>query len=131
MGASAPLFMGDNMGHFKREYDPETLQVSDYYWDEDTGTMRVKRSWNLDTAVTELNKRMANDSIGFTYINNPHAFHRIANIDNVTITRLLREHNIDVFNLSDPENRKRFLRWLEDPENRAWKCTTKKVYIPR
>lgn len=119
------------MDLISKEIDPLTGQLEEHFYDVSTGKYACRKSWNMDEAVIERNKRMQNDSIDSTYINNNQMLHPAACLDNLTVERLMKEENINVFELnSNPENGRRFLRWLEDPENRYLKTTTKKLWRP-
>ena len=118
------------MDLISKEIDPMTGQLEEHFFDVNTGKYACRKSWSMDEAVIERNKRLQNDTLDSTYINNNQTFHPAATLDLLTVERLLKEENIDVFNLSDPTNKRRFFRWLEDPENRYLKTTTKKLWRP-
>lgn len=114
-----------------KEIDPITGQLEEHFFDVNTGKYACRKSWNMDDAVLASNKRMQNDSLDSSYINNNQMMHQVASLDNLTVERLMKEENINIFELnSNPENQRRFFRWLEDPENRYIKTTTKKTWRP-
>lgn len=119
------------MEFITKEVDPITGQLEEHFFDESTGKYACRKSWNVDEAVVERNKRLQNASLDRSYINSKQTLHSVATLDNLTVERLMKEENINVFQLnSDPENARRFFRWLEDPENRYLKTTTKKLWRP-
>lgn len=114
------------MKAFRKEYNHFKDAVETYYWDEDKEKLVIKNTFNVSD-ILETNKRMQNASIDSRFGNK--RMHHVAEIPMVFISKLLREHNIDVFN-TDPTEQKRLRRVLETPEYRHLKSTVKKLWRP-
>ena len=114
------------MKAFHKEYNPYTDAVDTYYWDDATQDMRIMTNFNC-TDILEANKKLANATIDGRF--NKGIFHHVAEIPNIFITKLLKEHNIDVMS-SDKSEQLRLRKLLETPEYRFLKTTTKKLWRP-
>lgn len=115
------------MKHFKTDYNPITGAREDYYWDENTEKLTVRNRYDV-TSVLESNKRTANSTIDQRY--GKQMLQRVAEIPLGVVVQLKQKHGIDVFS-SDPAEKKKLLRILDDPEYRYLKTTAKKLVIPR
>ena len=115
------------MKAFHKEFNPYTDAVDTYYWDDKTQDMRIMTNFDC-TAILESNKKLANATIDGRF--NKGTFHHVAEIPNVFITKILREHNIDVMS-NDPSEQLRLRKLLETPEYRFLKTTTKKLWRPK
>lgn len=110
------------MKHFKTEHNPITGAREDYYWDDDDG-LTVRNRYDV-TEILESNKRVQNTTVDQRYGNE--MLHRVAEIPLAVVMQLRQKHNIDVFS-SDPDQKRRLLRILDDPEYRYLKTTVRKL----
>lgn len=101
------------MKQFHSEIDPLSGSREDFYIDPDTGKASIKRSWNVDELCKYANDQHRSAGAYDNY-QGDHVAHRVASIDAYTLLNLKRDTGIDVFNLSDPENEKRFFKWLNE-----------------
>lgn len=70
------------------------------------------------TSLIEKNQQAYNSgNNGFTKERN---MRQLAELDMVTVQRLLVEHGIDVFS-PDPDHMKRLKKWLKDPANKHFR----------
>ena len=115
------------MKAFHKEYNPWTDAVDTYYWDDETQDMRIKTKFDCRD-ILESNKKLANATIDARF--NKGIFHHVAEIPNIFITKILKEHNIDVMS-SDKNEQLRLRKLLETPEYRFLKTTTKKLWRPK
>lgn len=109
------------------EYNPYTGCTESYYWDESSQTYTIREEFDVES-ILENNKRLANSTIDSRF--GKKALHHVAEIPNVFITKIMREHNLDVFS-KDPAEQRRLRRLLETPEYRFLKTSVKKLWRPR
>ena len=114
------------MQAFRKEYNPYKDAYETYYWDPTTEQMVIKNTFNIGD-ILESNKKLQNASIDSRF--GKQMMHHVAEIPMVFISKLLKEHNIDVFN-TDPQEQKKLRRLLETPEYRHLKTTVKKLWRP-
>lgn len=115
------------MQKIKTEWNPLYNKTETYYWDEATQTVHIKNTYNVSDVI-EQNKRSLANNIDARY--GKEMLQHVAEIPNVFIAKLLKEHNIDVFS-NEPEQRKRLRRLLDDPEYRFLKTTNKRLWRPK
>jgi len=114
------------MQHYKKEYNPYTDAVEDWYWDADNETFTIRNRHNLGN-ILEMNKSQAAGSLESRF--GGEMLHHVAEIPLCVVTKLKKEHNIDVFT-SDPTEKRRLRRLLDDPEWRFLKTTVKRLWRP-
>lgn len=84
------------------------------YFDADTGNLVVHTKYDA-TQLMERQKQKRNS--GFNGYTNSRDFREIAEIDDVTIYKLLVEHNIDV---NKKEDMPRLKKWLKERDNKGF-----------
>lgn len=114
------------MKQFRKEWCPVKDAWQTYYWDESKQELTIKNTFEVGD-ILEQNKRRANSSLDQRYGNE--RLHEVAQIPVVFVTKFLKEYNLDVFS-SDPSEKKRLRKLLEDPEFRFLKTTVKKLWTP-
>jgi len=114
------------MQKIKQEWNPYNECMETYYWDPQTETMTIKNTFNVSDVI-EQNKKLQNASIDKRF--GKGMLHHVADIPNVFITKILKEHNIDVFS-NDKAEQMRLRRLLETPEYRFLKTTVNKLWRP-
>jgi hypothetical protein len=114
------------MKHFRTEYNPHKDAWEKYYWDDANEVLTIKNTFQIGS-ILEANKAAANASIDTRFGNK--MLHHVAEIPNGVITKLMKEHNVDVFS-SDPEQQMRLRRLLDDPDYRYLKTTVKRLHRP-
>ena len=88
--------------------------VDNYFYDAERDAIVVNTECNV-TALLDKNNQERNDgSNGYTASRD---LRKIAEIDAVTILRLLTDFNIDVYNKEDMP---RLKKWLRDRDNRGF-----------
>lgn len=117
------------MQKFHSEFDSFGGYREDYYIDEDTGECAVKKSWDMDAVVRESNIAEKSEGTWDSYLSPNRNTFKIASLDNITVVRLRQEHGIDVFRLNEPEMNRRFMRWLNDPDNAHWRTTNRRIGV--
>lgn len=110
---------------YKTEWNPYKDAMERWYWDDATEQFTIKNTFDV-TDILKANKAQQNLTIDSHYGNE--RMHEVAQIPMVFISKLLTDHNIDVFN-TDPTNQKR-LRQVLDQEYPALKTTVKKLWRP-
>lgn len=114
------------MKAFHKEYNHFKDAYETYYWDDTTQQMTIKNTFDV-TDILKNNKRLANASLDSRFGNK--MMHHVAEIPMVFVSKLLKEHNIDVFD-TDRQNQLKLRRLLETPEYRHLKTTVKKLWRP-
>lgn len=112
---------------YKQEWNEFNGCMESYYWDPQTETMHIKNVFDV-TSVIEANKKLHNASLDSRYGNA--MMHHVAEIPNVFITKIKKEHDIDVLS-GDPTEQRKLRRLLELPEYRFLKTTVKKLWRPK
>jgi hypothetical protein len=105
---------------YKDEYNLDGTRAR-YYWDAMNEKMTVRHTYdcgsilqqNKQAQIGTLDRRFGNEML-----------HHVAEIPNGVVIKLKREHDIDVFS-NDPDQLKRLLRLLDDPEYKYLKTTVK------
>lgn len=103
------------LSFMEREITPEGT-IHDYYYDTDRDGVVVNSSYNVDK-LFEQNLQSRNS--GTNGFNKERDVRKIAELDSVTIHKLLVEHNIDVFNKDDMPALKKWLRQSENSKFRT------------
>jgi hypothetical protein len=111
---------------FKREWNPLTDAWDEYYVDDNGDNVRMKSHFQVGH-ILDHNKKAQNASLDTRF--GQEMLHHVAEIPMGVIMKLKQEHNIDVFS-EDPNELKRLMRLLEDPDYRYLKTTVKKLWRP-
>lgn len=88
--------------------------IDNYFYDADIESLVVHTTYETD-ALMDANTAARND--GSNGFNKARDCRKIAELDPVTIHKLLVEENIDVFN---PADNQRLLAWLRNRDNRGF-----------
>lgn len=111
------------MKHFRTEINPVTGNREDYYWDEQEQVI-TQRTREDVADILESNKRKQSDSIDARY--GKQMLHHVAEIPMSIVLKWKREHGVDVFS-SDPEQKRKVKRLLNDPEYRYLRSNNKRL----
>ncbi|MGJ0430871.1 hypothetical protein [Methylobacter sp.] len=88
--------------------------IEEAHYDYSTGILHLRNAVDL-SGLMEHNLQLRNsENNGFT---RDRGLRHIAELDMVTVEKLLTEHGIDVFN---PEHMPRLKMWLRDRDNRGF-----------
>lgn len=109
--------------YWKTERDPNTGILERYYWDAEEEVMTIRKTHDI-TDVIQSNKARANASLDQRFGNQ--MLHHVAEIPLAIVIKWQKEYGIDVFSM-DPDQKKRVLKMLDDPEWRYLKTTVKRV----
>ncbi len=101
--------------HLETTFDHQTQTGEQLFYNSDTGMMYENKVADL-TTLMDHNAILRNNTNGFSH-DKDRSFRHIAEIDMVTVQKLLLEHNIDVFNKDDMP---RLKQWLRDRDNRGF-----------
>lgn len=111
---------------YKKEWNQYKDAWETWYWDDETEKFTIKNTFNVGH-VLKANIEQANASIDQRF--GKEMLHHVADIPLGVVTKLLREHNVDVFS-SDPTEQKKLRKLLEDPDYLYLKTTTRKLWRP-
>lgn len=89
--------------------------INRYFYDDETDALIVNSTFQNTNLLIEQNKQARN--YGNNGFNKSRSMRKIAELDPVTIHKLLVEHHIDVYNQEDMP---RLKKWLRDRDNRAF-----------
>lgn len=109
--------------YWKTERDSHTGILERYYWDAESEVMTIRKTHDV-TDIINSNKARANASIDQRFGNQ--MLHHVAEIPLGVVIKWQRELGIDVFSL-DPDQKKRVLQLLDDPDWKYLKTTVKKL----
>jgi hypothetical protein len=111
---------------YKTEWNPYKEAVERWYWDDTTEMFTIKNTFDV-TDVLKANQRQQCLSIDGRF--GKERMHEVAQIPMVFISKLMTDHNLDVFS-TDPNEQKR-LRKLLETEYPALKTTVSKLWRPK
>jgi len=111
------------MYHFKTEINPVTGNREDYYWDEQTETI-TQRTRESVGDILEANKQQQSRAIDQRYGNE--MMHHVADIPMSVVWKWKKDHGVDVFS-SDPDQKRKVRRLLNDPEYRYLRSNRKRL----
>jgi hypothetical protein len=111
---------------YKTEWNPYKDAMERWYWDDVTETFTIKNTFDIGD-VLKANKAQQNLTIDGRFGNE--RMHEVAVIPMVFISKLLTDHNLDVFS-KDPSEKKR-LRQIIERDYPALKTTCKKLWRPK
>lgn len=95
--------------------------LEEYFWDDEEDTITVKVSVDPEIFVENNKKLQNNGTNGFSKSRD---LRHIATLDSVTIMKLKKEFDIDVFNRDDDAKLK---KWLRNPENKYYRTCSGKI----
>ena len=110
---------------YKTEWNPHKDAMERWYWDEQKEQFIIKNSFDVSD-VLKVTKELQTRNIDGRY--GKQMMHEVAIIPMVFISKLLTDHNLDVFT-QDPNEKKRLRRIIET-EYPDLKTTTKKLWRP-
>ena len=102
--------------------NPYTGIKEDMFYDDNDQKIVVARTSDV-TKMIEGNKRLQNETSTLPRRTAP-TYERVARIDFNTLERIKQEYNID---WNHPDDLPRLLKWLEHPDNKFFKTTTKRL----
>lgn len=114
------------MQQYKREWNPHKDSWDTWYWDADKEQFTIKSTHDV-TSILEANKRQQSLTLNARYGNE--RLHHVADIPLAVILRFKEKHGVDAMS-SDPTEKRKLRRLLEDPEYKYLKSTTKKLWTP-
>lgn len=114
------------MEKIRTEINPENGALETYYWDAANEQVTIKTTWQVGDILRD-NKKLANNTLDTKF--GKGMMHHVAEIPLGVVHKLLKEHNLDIFDNS-PETQRRLRRLLEDPEYQYLKTTVKKLWRP-
>jgi hypothetical protein len=115
------------MERYKQIKDPFTGIMETYWHDPmNPDSMTIQTTYDC-TDVIEANKQKVADNRHQRF--GSEMMHHFAEIPNGVVVKFKKDFNIDVFS-KEPEQRRRLLRKLEDPEWKYLKTTTAKLFRP-
>jgi hypothetical protein len=110
------------MSLYKSEYD-EMGVLNEYHWDDAAETMGIKRVFDCNHIIKK-NKEQQTGSLDSRFGNE--MMHHVAELPLALVLKFKQEYNLDVMS-NDPNENKRLMRLLDDPDYRYLKTTVKKL----
>lgn len=108
------------------EYDPFTGITKQWYFDGDD--IVCHKTWD-ERELINLTKKLANETVNATFINNSKPFHRMAVIPPIVIDKILKDHNLNLMGELSPADETRLKKIIE-LEYPWCKTHTKKLWRP-
>jgi len=109
-----------------KEWNEDKGAMETWTWDPVEEKFTIKNTFEIGNVI-ESNKRAQIESLDQRYGNE--MMHSVAEIPMAIVTLFLTKHNVDVFS-SEPEQKLKLRKLLDDPDYRYLKTTNKRLWRP-